>query len=123
MFAVFFEFLSALETFFWTNVAFVLIMGMGVYFTLRMRFLQIRSLPSLFKLFYKLLGSSSKENARGIHPLKVFFASVGGMIGIGNIVGIVTALKIGGPGALFWIWVAGLFGSIIKYAEVYLGRL
>ena len=121
MFAVFFEFLSALETFFWTNVAFVLIMGMGVYFTLRMRFLQIRSLPSLFKLFYKLLGSSSKENARGIHPLKVFFASVGGMIGIGNIVGIVTALKIGGPGALFWIWVAGLFGSIIKYAEVYLG--
>ena len=50
-----------------------------------------------------------------------FFASVGGMIGIGNVVGIVTAVQIGGPGALLWVWVAALAGTIIKYSEIFLG--
>ena len=121
MLDVFFSVLNFLDSFFWTNIAFVLIMGMGVYFSARLRFLQVRSLPSLFKLFYSLLGTSQASGRVGVHPLKVLFASVGGMICVGNIVGIVTALKIGGPGALFWVWVAGIFGSIIKYAEVYLG--
>ncbi len=43
-----------------------------------------------------------------------------GMFGVGNIVGIVVAVQIGGPGALFWVWIAAFFGSIIKYAEIYL---
>lgn len=53
--------------------------------------------------------------------MKAFFASVGGMIGIGNVVGIVTAVQIGGPGALLWVWVAALLGTIIKYSEIFLG--
>lgn len=57
----------------------------------------------------------------GIHPIKILFASVGSMVGIGNLVAIITALQLGGPGALFWIWIAALCGSLIKYAEVYLG--
>lgn len=57
----------------------------------------------------------------GVHPLKAFFASVGGCIGIGNIVGVCTAVQIGGPGALFWIWITATLGMMIKYSEVYLG--
>jgi AGCS family alanine or glycine:cation symporter len=58
---------------------------------------------------------------RGVHPLKAFFASIGGMLGVGNIIGIITAIQLGGPGALFWVWVAGFGGALIKYSEVYLG--
>ena len=116
----FFLFLTNLESFFWSNVAFALIIGIGVYFTFRVRFFQIRSLPSFCKIFYGFLRLSSPKKA-GVHPLKIFFASMGGMIGIGNIIGIVTALQIGGPGSLFWVWIAALFGSIIKYSEIFLG--
>jgi AGCS family alanine or glycine:cation symporter len=61
------------------------------------------------------------SNERGLHPIKAFFASVGGMLGVGNVVGIVTAIQLGGPGALLWVWIAGFLGSLIKYAEIYLG--
>ncbi len=115
-----FEFLMEVEAAFWGYIAFVLIIGLGGYFTIRARFFQIRSLPSILKTFWDFMGLSSKD-LRGVHPLKAFFASVGGMIGIGNVVGIATAVQIGGPGALVWVWVAALIGSIIKYCEIYLG--
>jgi alanine or glycine:cation symporter, AGCS family len=109
-----------IDHFFWSYVAFVLIMVLGGYFTWKMRFFQIRALPSILKIFVDFLKTRT-GGAKGIHPLKAFFASVGGMIGIGNVVGIVTALQIGGPGALFWVWVAALIGAMIKYAEIILG--
>jgi AGCS family alanine or glycine:cation symporter len=115
-----FHFLTTIETFFWSNIAFILILGIGVYFSFRVRFFQIRSLPTFFKLFYQSLKPSHSKKP-GIHPIKIFFTSMGGVIGISNVVGIVTALQLGGPGALFWIWIAALFGSIIKYAEIFLG--
>lgn len=115
-----FEILTRLDAFFWGNIAFAIIIGLGVYLTLRMKFFQFRAFPTFLKLFSQLAGTSSKGE-QGIHPLKVFFASVGGMIGIGNVVAVVSALQIGGPGALIWLWIAALFGSIIKYSEIYLG--
>jgi AGCS family alanine or glycine:cation symporter len=64
-----------------------------------------------------------EQDSAGIHPLKVFFAAIGGCIGIGNVVGICTAVQIGGPGALFWTWIAGFLGMLLKYSEVYLGMI
>ncbi len=116
----FFEILTHLDTFFWSYIAFVLIMCLGCWLTFQARFFQIRAFPSILKTFSQCLVKSSQD-ARGIHPLKAFFASVGGMIGIGNVVGIVTAIQIGGPGALVWVWIAALIGTIIKYSEIYLG--
>lgn len=119
-------FLTALDSFFWGYIAFVLIIILGCILSLKARFFQIRAFPSIVRTFFSFLRKSSNKeeegvNSRGMHPLKAFFASVGGMIGIGNIVGIVTAIQIGGPGALFWVWVAGIVGGIIKYSEIYLG--
>jgi AGCS family alanine or glycine:cation symporter len=62
-----------------------------------------------------------EHNERGVHPLKAYFACIGGCVGIGNIAAICTAIQLGGPGALFWIWVTATIGMIIKYSEVYLG--
>ncbi len=115
-----FEIFSEIDTIFWGYIAFVLIMLLGLFLTIKTRFFQIRALPSIVSTFFHFLLQPSKET-KGTHPLKVFFASVGGMIGIGNIVGIVTAVQIGGPGALLWVWIAGIVGMLIKYSEIFLG--
>jgi AGCS family alanine or glycine:cation symporter len=70
--------------------------------------------------FYHAIFDTAEEKS-GVRPLYVFFASIGGCIGIGNVVGVCTAVQVGGPGAVFWMWVAGFFGMLVKYAEIYLG--
>lgn len=120
MFSSLYQLLIQADSVFWSYVAFLIIVFLGCYLTLSTRFFQVRAFPSILKTFSKCLFTRSEEK-RGVHPLKAFFASVGGMIGIGNVVGIVTAVQIGGPGALVWVWVAMLFGTVIKYSEIYLG--
>ncbi|MBS0626139.1 MAG: sodium:alanine symporter family protein [Verrucomicrobia bacterium] len=119
-----FALLELINDFIWGHVAFVLIMGLGIYFSIRSRFFQIRKFPAVFISFTRFFTQrTSDPNAPGIHPLKAFFAAIGGCIGIGNVVAICTAVQLGGPGALFWTWIGGLFGMLIQYSEVYLGML
>lgn len=115
-----FSFLHGIDEIFWGYIAFVIIMAFGLFFSFRTGFYQLRALPRICKTFFQFLGANHKGE-RGVHPLKAFFASTGGMIGIGNVVGIVTAVQIGGPGALVWVWIAGIIGAIVKYCEIYLG--
>ncbi len=115
-----FNILEQINEFIWGYAAFILILGLGLYFSFRSGFFQIRRFPSILRSFISFF-SERQSGGPGIHPLKVFFAAVGGCIGIGNVVGIVTAVQIGGPGALFWTWIGGLSGMLIQYAEVYLG--
>lgn len=117
----FFTLLNYFESFVWTYVGFILITILGCYFTYKTRFFQVRILPIVFKTFFHFMKKSSNVEKIGTHPLKAFFASVGGMIGVGGVVGIVTAVQFGGPGALFWVWIAGLVGAVIKYSEIFLG--
>ncbi len=114
-----FQILDHINELIWGHVGFVLILALGIYFSFRSRFFQIRSFFSILRSFYSAL--IEERSKIGVHPIRVFFAAIGGCIGIGNVVGIVTAVTIGGPGALFWTWVAGLAGMLIQYAEVYLG--
>jgi AGCS family alanine or glycine:cation symporter len=100
-------------------LAFLLIVGLGGYFSIRSRFFQVRKFGAIISSFAAYF--SERSDKRGIHPLKAFFAAIGGCIGIGNIVGICTAVQFGGPGALFWTWVGGLMGMLLQYSEVYLG--
>lgn len=103
-----FNILDQADAFFWGYIGFTMVIMLGCYFTLKTGFFQIRVLPTVIRTFIQFLGRSTDKTA-GTHPLKVFFASVGGMIGVGNVVGIVAALQLGGPGALFWVWVAAFF--------------
>lgn len=112
--------LSQVHTIFWGYLGFILIMVLGGYFTIKSRFFQFRTFPTLFKIFFEFL-RHTPSNEKGVHPLKVFFASVGSMIGISNVVGVITALQMGGPGALFWVWIASVISAIIKYSEIFLG--
>ncbi len=114
-----FNFLEQLNDFIWAHIAFLLLGAVGLYFTISSRFFQVRKFPAILRSFANFF--YDKTGGNGVHPLKAFFAAIGGCIGIGNIVGICTAVEIGGPGALFWTWIGGLFGMVIQYAEVYLG--
>lgn len=111
--------LQNVETFFWGYIGFVLIIFLGSLLTLKTKGYQILALPFVCKKVGEDM--KARHDERGYHPLRLFFTSVGGMLGVGNIIGIVTAVQLGGPGALFWVWVAGFAGSLIKYSEIYLG--
>ncbi|CUI17192.1 putative Alanine or Glycine Cation Symporter (AGCS) family protein [Candidatus Protochlamydia naegleriophila] len=114
--------LDLLEDILWTYCGVPIVMLLGLYLSIKSGFFQIRHLPTVFKTFLGFLRvRDSGQEKGGVHPLKAFFAAVGGCVGIGNIVGICTAVQLGGPGALFWIWMTAIAGMILKYSEVYLG--
>lgn len=115
-----FNFLMEADAAFWGYIGFSIIIFLGCYLTFTTRFFQIRAFPHVVHTFVQEI-FHRPVGARGLHPLKAFFASVGGMLGVGNVVGIVTAIQLGGPGALLWVWVAGFAGTLIKYSEIYLG--
>lgn len=120
MYQNFFNFLSGFEDVLWGYFAFPAVMLLGLYFSIRTGFVQIRYFPTVVRTFFGFLKGGNQEE-RGVHPLKSFFACIGGCVGVGNLVGICTAVQVGGPGALFWIWITALVGMMLKYAEVYLG--
>lgn len=120
MFQTIYASLEQMDTIFWGYIGFFLILSLGIYFSIATRFFQLRALPTLFHTLWQSL-LHKHQDQKGVHPVKALFASVGGMVGIGNLVAIVTAVQIGGPGALFWTWIAALAGALIKYSEVYLG--
>lgn len=117
----FFTHLHTVDTFFWSYIGFSIVTLLGLYFTVKTRFYQFRTIGKLKQTITELHEESKASQDSGIHPIRLYFASVGGMVGLGNVVGVITALLIGGPGALFWLWMASFSGMLIKYAEIYLG--
>lgn len=111
--------LEVLDENFWYFLGAPLLFFFGLYLTYTSRFFQVRALPQITKLFYRLMLKKNKQK-RGIPALDAFFAAVGGCIGIGNVVGVAAAVQIGGPGAIFWMWFAALVGMAVKYAEIFL---
>lgn len=119
MIHTFFDILRIVDSFYWSYIGFTIVVFAGIYLTIKLRFLQFKVLFSPIKTFKDLHRSADKT--KGTSPLRLYFASIGGMVGLGNIVGIITALLVGGPGSLFWLWFASFSGMLIKYAETYLG--
>ena len=117
-----FNYLSIFEDFLWGKVGLSIIVLLGSYFCIKTRFFQIRAFPKIVWFFLEsLFFSKNSTEDRGVHPIQTFFAAIGGCIGLGNLVAVCSAIVIGGPGAALWIWIAGLLGMLLKYAEVYLG--
>ena len=118
----FFFWLEKINDFIWAYINFILIVALGLFFAWKSNVFQLRKFSKILKIFWSFYQKEEKT-AHGVPPLKAFFAAIGGCIGIGNVVGICTAIQIGGPGALFWTWIAGFLGMLLKYSEVYLGMV
>ncbi len=112
------QILSSISSFVWGPPLLVLIVGTGIYFTIRIGFLQVKLLPYSLKLaFNKKQDNQSKGDISHFQALMTALAAT---VGTGNIVGVATAILIGGPGALLWMWVSAFFGMATKYAEAVL---
>lgn len=121
MFESFFGVLQFLDEWGWNYIGTPAILLLGLILSMKAHWFQVLQFKKISQLFFRLVTTDHGPEKRGIHPLKAFFASLGGCIGIGNIVVVCTAVQVGGPGAIFWMWVAALIGMIVKYAEIYLG--
>lgn len=105
--------LDSIDSFVWGPVLIVLILATGIYLTARLGFLQIRHLGKALKFMVK-----NEDNGEGeVTSFGALCTALSATIGTGNIVGVATALVAGGPGALFWMEIAALFGMATKYAE------
>lgn len=113
--------LGYVNTFIWEYIALFIIVIVGIYLTIKSRFLQFRTIFSLRKTISESVASSKKGSAYGTHPIKLYFASAGGMVGLGNIVFVMGTVAIGGPGSIIWLWFASIAGMLMKYSEIYLG--
>ncbi|CAH8191399.1 alanine/glycine:cation symporter family protein [Vibrio aestuarianus] len=107
--------LEAVDSFIWGPPLLILLVGTGVYFTFRLGLIQFRHLPTALKMVFSKDKSSDKQG--DVSSFAALCTALSATIGTGNIVGVATAIKLGGPGALFWMWLAALFGMATKYAE------
>ncbi len=105
----------------WGPYMLVLLVGTGIYFSFRTNFLQVRRFgftmkETLMKIFEKPEASEEGD----ITPFQALSTALAATIGTGNIAGVATAIALGGPGAIFWMWVSAFFGMMTKFAEVVL---
>ncbi len=115
------DYIALLSNLLWEYIGFALICLSGLYLTITSRGFQFKVLADFKHNFRELVKEGRGKGKDGIHPFKLYFASVGGMIGLGNIVGVGAAVVIGGPGSIFWMWIASFCGMLLKYSEIYLG--
>lgn len=106
--------LASIDEFVWGLPLIILILAVGIFLTIRLRGLQVRRLPMAIK--HMLSNESSGENGE-VTSFGALCTALSATIGTGNIVGVATALVAGGPGALFWMWMAAVVGTATKYAE------
>ncbi|KRQ86347.1 Amino-acid carrier protein AlsT [Caloramator mitchellensis] len=109
------DFLNSLV---WSKALIYLCLAVGVYFSLRMRFFQVRHIKEMFKL---LIGGGDSE--RGLSSFQAFSLAVSGRVGTGNIAGVATAIAMGGPGAVFWMWAIAFLGAGSAYVESVLAQI
>ncbi|MGP1585667.1 MAG: alanine/glycine:cation symporter family protein [Schwartzia sp. (in: firmicutes)] len=105
--------LNEIDSILWGPPLIVLLLGTGIYLTLRLNLLQVFRLPLALSLIFR-----AKNRGEGdVSSFKALCVALAATVGTGNIVGVATAVKLGGPGAVFWMWVAAFFGMATKYAE------
>lgn len=107
------EILNKIDDLIWGPPLLFLLIGTGLYLTVRLKLLQVMKLPLAFRLIFK---KNDYEDG-DVSSFASLCTALAATVGTGNIVGVATAIKAGGPGALFWMWVAAFFGMATKYSE------
>ena len=107
------EILNEIYSFVWGPPLLVLLVGTGILLTFRLKLLQVFKLPQALGLIF----SAKNDGSGDVNSFKALCTALAATVGTGNIVGVATAIKAGGPGALFWMWMAAFFGMATKYSE------
>lgn len=110
--------INAINNIVWSNALILLCLGAGIYFSFVTRFLQVRYFGEMIRLL--LRGQSSDK---GVSSFQAFSLAIAGRVGTGNIAGVATAIAMGGPGAIFWMWAIAFLGSASAFIEATLGQI
>lgn len=111
--------ISQTNTILWTYVLIGLLIGLGVFFTIRSRFVQFR----MIKEMGRLLGEGAGSKQEGVSSFQAFCIGMASRVGTGNIAGVATAIALGGPGAMFWMWIISLIGAATGFIESTLAQI
>lgn len=112
------DFLNSVNDIIWSSALIFLCIGAGIYFSITTKFLQITNFKDMLKLLF-----AKATNDSGVSSFQAFAVALCGRIGTGNIVGVATAIAMGGPGAIFWMWIIAILGSATAYIEATLGQI
>ena len=110
--------INAVNNVIWSNALIILCLGTGIYFSFATRFLQVRYLKDMITLLF-----GNKGSAKGVSSFQAFAIAISGRVGTGNIAGVATAIAMGGPGAVFWMWTIAFLGASSAYVEATLGQI
>ena len=102
----------------WSRGLIYLCLGVGLYFSIRTRFMQVRGVGEMIRLMF-----NNRQSAAGVSSFQALAMSLAGRVGIGNIAGVATAISSGGPGAVFWMWTVAFLGASTAYVESTLGQI
>lgn len=111
--------LDLLNDLLWSKVLIVTLVGLGLYFTISSRFVQFRYFGQMFRIF----GQAFQRQPGHLSSFQALMLSVAGRVGAGNIAGVAVAIMLGGPGAVFWMWLVALLGMATSYFECSLAQL
>uniref|UniRef100_UPI0035B5A22D alanine/glycine:cation symporter family protein n=2 Tax=Dyadobacter frigoris TaxID=2576211 RepID=UPI0035B5A22D len=110
--------INLLNDIIWSNALIILCLATGIYFSFVTKFLQVRYIKDMVGL---LFGGKSSE--KGVSSFQAFAIAISGRVGTGNIAGVATAIAMGGPGAVFWMWAIAFLGAASAYVEATLGQI
>lgn len=117
----FIEILQSTSDFIWMYPLAILLIATGIFLTIKFKGLQFRELGHALRLIFHKHEKKGEKHKGDISHFQALMTALAATVGTGNIVGVATAIAIGGPGALFWMWITGLLGMVTKFAESMLG--
>lgn len=115
------DLVNQINTVLWSYVLIIVLIGCGVWFTLRTKFVQLRMLPEMIRLLHE--GVGTKTEGESISSFQAFCISTASRVGVGNIAGVAIAIVTGGPGAVFWMWVIAFIGAATGFVESTLAQI
>ena len=113
--------INDINNFIWIYIIIAALIGLGIYFTLRIKFVQIRLLSEMIKLITS--SASDKTSGKEISGFQAFCVSTASRAGVGNIAGVSIAIVTGGPGAVFWMWLIAFIGCATSFVESTLAQI
>lgn len=108
---------SILNNIIWSPALVVLLVGAALYFSIRTRFVQVRRFGLMIRSLFAPAEKSGDGSKHGVSSFEAFCIALSGRVGTGNIVGVATAIALGGPGAIFWMWIIAFFGASTAFVE------
>lgn len=112
------DLIIAINGIIWSDALILLCIGVGIYFSAVTRVLQVRQVKEMIRLLFK-----GKPSEKGVSSFQAFTIAIAGRVGTGNIAGVATAIAMGGPGAVFWMWVIAFLGASSAFVEATLGQI